>query len=196
MAGLGVFGGAFDPVHGGHVAIAACAKQALGLGRMLVVPSGNPPHKSHLVGAEHRLAMVRLAFAGTGCRVSDIEMRPGATGYSVDTLRGLRQANPRTPLWFVVGEDNLAQLPTWRDLPGIGQLCGIAVALRPGSGGPTPEAIKTAHEAGVRVVFLPLVGPDISSTQLRRELAAGNDVGRWCGPQVAAYIREHGLYRA
>jgi len=207
-ARLGVLGGTFDPPHVGHLALAEQAREQLRLDRVLFIPAGDPWRKSQraVTPAVHRLAMIRLAVAGNPAfAVDDSEVRRKGPTYSVDTLRELRaRLATADELYFVIGQDALADLPHWRDPAGIAALALIAVARRPfavlraGSEpveGPRADAEPPAlpFDASRLVrVEMPLI--DVSSTDLRARARAGRSLRYLVPDAVAAYIREKGLY--
>lgn len=199
---IGILGGTFDPPHLGHLLIAETARVALDLESVLFVPAGEPWLKSgqRITPACHRLQMVRLAVADNPhfC-VSDCEIqRTGAT-YTVDTLRELRGAYPAdTEFFFVVGSDVLDQFHRWKEPDEILALCRLAVIERPG--GPV-DGIEMLSErfpdAVASGVVVPVAGPrvDFSASELRRILAASQSVRYQVTDPVAAYIKQHELYR-
>jgi len=202
---VGVLGGTFDPIHLGHVAAAEGAARALGLSRVILVPAGAPPHKlvGPLASAADRLAMARLAVEGLdGLEVSDIETRREGPSYTVDTVRALaRGLGGGVGLFLLLGTDALRDLPTWRDVEGIFRVAGPAVVERPGSGEIDWEALGRSLPEGLvrraRANFVRLErGLDVSSTEVRRRLAAGESVSGLLARAVERYIREHGLYGA
>ena len=202
---VGVLGGTFDPVHLGHVAAAEGAARTLGLSRVIIVPAGVNPHKpvGPKAAAADRLAMARLAVEGVaGLEVSDVETRREGPSYTVDTVRELaREEGAGTGIFFLLGTDALRDLPTWRDVEGIFRVAEPAVVERPGAGEIDWEALSrslpgdVARRARANVVRLER-GIDVSSTEVRRRLAAGESVAGLLAPGVELYIREHGLYGA
>ncbi|MCL2434429.1 MAG: nicotinate-nicotinamide nucleotide adenylyltransferase, partial [Clostridia bacterium] len=98
-------------------------------------------------------------------------------------------------LWFIIGQDNLAQMPQWHDFTKLCGLCGFAAGLRPGCGtDPVLQAQKLREEYGARIVLLPFVGPDVSSTAIREMVLQGHDITPYVGENVANYIRKEKLY--
>jgi len=192
MTRVGVLGGTFDPVHVGHLILAEQAREQLRLDRVLFVPAGDPWRKAQrsVTPARHRLAMVRLAVAGNPAfEVDESEIRREGPTYTVETLRELRERlSPDDELFFIVGEDALADLPAWRDPAGIAALALIAVAPRQGVQAP---ALPFDASRLVRVE-MPFV--DISSTDLRERARAGRSLRYLVPDAVEAYIREKGLY--
>lgn len=190
---LGVMGGTFDPVHIGHLILAEQAREQLGLDSVRFIPAGDPWRKAHLdvTPAAHRLAMARLAVAGNPAfEVDDCEVvREGPT-YTVDTLLELRAGlADEDEVYFLAGNDALADLPNWRDPAGIAEAAYIAVAPREGY--ELPADLPFARERLVRL-SMPYVG--ISSTDLRVRARRGLSLRYLVPAAVEEYIREHGLY--
>lgn len=199
---LGVFGGSFDPVHYAHLLLAESCREQQQLDRVVFVPSAAPPHKRdrELTSAESRLAMLELAIAGhEPFTVSRCEVDRAGVNYTVDTLRHFRTEHPKAELFFVLGADMLLDLPTWRE---VGQVCELAtiVAVRragvaePDFGGLNgvvrPERIQWFREHQVE---MPALG--LSSTEIRRRVAAGRSIRYMTPRAVEKYIETHGLYR-
>ena len=131
---LGLFGGTFDPIHLGHLILAEQCREACGLDRVWLVVAGSPPHKpGGRTAVGHRLEMARIAIAGhPAFAVSDIEATRPGPHYSVETLESIRRDHPGDDLFFLIGADSLADLPTWREPERIAQLATIVVVNRPG----------------------------------------------------------------
>ena len=134
---LGLYGGAFNPIHRCHLLVAETAKARLGLDAVLFIPTGDPPHKpqSDVIPAAHRLEMVRLAIAPYPYfQVSDIETTRPAKSYTIDTLRELRTIQPAdTRFIFIIGLDAFNEIASWREPDSLLKLCEFAVVSRPGS---------------------------------------------------------------
>lgn len=192
-ARVGMFGGAFDPPHRAHVALARAAVRQLALDKLHVVPTGEAWHKDRaLTPAEHRLAMARLAFAGvTGVEVDDRELRRSGPTYSIDTLRELKAEHPQAELHLLMGEDQAAGFTQWRDWQEIARLAVLCVAGR-GTG----EGVAALRALpGVRVEALQLPQMPESATDIRRRLTAGQDITELVEPAVASYIESQHLYQ-
>jgi len=183
---LGILGGTFNPPHLGHLALARCALEQLGLERVLLVPSCVPPHKRAEAdpGPEHRLRMCELAVAGVpGLEACPLEVRRGGPSYTVDTLLALSSLHPEATLTLILGSDIARTLPSWQRPDELMALASIAVAAREGDAGPADGA-----------VHLDLPEVPISSSLVRARLAAGASLAGLVPPAVAAYIAEHSLY--
>ena len=131
---LGLFGGTFDPIHLGHLILAEQCRESCGLDRVWLIVAGSPPHKpGGRTAVGHRLEMARIAIAGhPAFAVSDIEATRPGPHYSVETLESIRRDHPGDDLFFLIGADSLADLPTWREPERIAQLATIVVVNRPG----------------------------------------------------------------
>lgn len=166
---LGVFGGTFDPPHVGHRIVAADLVAALALDRLLVVPAARPPHRTTALGAETRLALVRAAFAGEArIEVCDAEYRRDGPSWTVDTLEWIRRERNPARLFLVIGADQYEGFGGWRDPERILSLAELAV-MRRGGAGPEPDARFPFRPVDVTRV-------DLSSTEVRRRLAAGESI--------------------
>ena len=190
---VGMFGGAFDPPHRAHVALARAAVDQLSLDCLYVFPTGDAWHKTRkLTSAEHRLAMARLAFAGIAAvQVDDRELRRSGPTYSVDTLRELRAAHPQALLHLLMGEDQAAGFSRWHAWEEVARLAVLCVAGR-GTG----EGVAALRALpGVRVQGLVLPQMPESATDIRNRLTTGQDIAELVGPAVASYIETHHLYQ-
>jgi nicotinate-nucleotide adenylyltransferase len=193
--GLGILGGAFNPPHRGHVALARHALRELGLERVLLMPARLSPGKpvEDDPGPKHRLEMCRLAVAGVaGVRVCALELEREGPSYTVDTLRALHAAHPATALTFILGADVAATLPTWHEAQALPALARFAVALRVGG----PPITEASEAGGVTLVPLPMPMIEASSSLVRARVRRGEPVAELVGAEVASYIAAHGLYRA
>jgi nicotinate-nucleotide adenylyltransferase len=208
---VALLGGSFDPVHNGHLALAALFHTLLQPDELRVVVAGNPWQKAALgASAEQRCAMLELAFADAGIAVrldrQEIERR-GAT-YSIDTLRAVRaEIGPEAALVFLMGADQLRHLDSWRDWQQLSGLCHFAVASRPGYDLAALPPAVAAWLAGRRalpqelraspcgkVALVQDLSMDMSSTEVRAALQRGNNPGSLIPRVVLDYIQQHHLY--
>ena len=194
LARAGMFGGAFDPPHRAHVALARAAIAQLRLDRLFVFPTGDAWHKARtLTAAAHRLAMTRLAFAELPqVQVDERELRRAGPTYSVDTLRELQSEHPGAQLVLLMGEDQAAGFASWHAWQEIASLAVLCVAGRGSGAGIT--ALRALP--GVRVETLRLPAMPESATEIRARLTAGQDITDLVEPAVASYIESHHLYRS
>lgn len=185
---LGVYGGAYDPPHLGHLVAASDACEALGLDRLLWIPSAVHPLKPVRTAADVRLEMVRAAVAGDGRFVADgLELQRPGPSYTVDTLRELRAREPEAELFFLTGADNLRELPRWREPGEIARLATLAVLERAGEVLPADPPIPAVAVTVTRV--------DVSSTDIRRRVAAGQSIRYLVPEAVRTVIERERLYR-
>lgn len=194
---VGILGGTLDPVHNGHIGIALAAMDALALDRVLLLPAGDPPHKKRRTDKWVRMRMAALAAGGhPGLVASDMEIRRMGTTYTVDTLTLLSVEQPDVEWVYIVGADTLNKLDTWKEFARVSRLCTFAAVARPGCDEALTELrAKALSECyGTRVVILPVSGPKISSTQVRRRVAEGLPIDDIVPSSVADYIRQNGLY--
>jgi len=192
MKRVGMFGGSFDPVHNAHVALATLALEQLALDEVRWIPVGHPSQKTRrLSAAADREAMVRLAIEGEPRFVLDrIELRRRGVSYTLDTVRALASAEPGDEWVLILGHDQYATLHTWRDWRELVARVTLAVANRPdATTAPNPQIAQVPHQ----IVNLPMM--DISSTEVRRRVAAGESIANLVPPAVASYIERRQLYR-
>ena len=196
---VGVLGGTFDPVHLGHLIVAAELRHRLVLDRVIVAPAGRPPHKSarEVSDDAHRLAMLRLALAERPAfEVSAADMERDGPSYTADLLALLREELAPERFFFLMGNDSLRDLPTWHQPARIAELAELGVAARPGVLIDL-EAIERAVPAvrgRVHLVPTPLI--EIASRDIRRRVQQGEPITFQVPLAVERYIREHGLYRS
>lgn len=198
---IGLLGGTFDPIHIGHLVIAEEARLRMGLERVLFIPAGDQWMKAaDLVSpSDARVAMVRAAIADNPAfelSLVDVE-RPGPT-YSIDTLGLLRERlGPKADLFFILGQDALEQMPQWHRPQEMLRLCTLVALPRPGVPPPEWEALER-QLPGVRertrfLADAPQV--QVSATEVRRRIAAGESVRYLVPEAVMEVIRKRGLYK-
>ena len=200
MARIGLLGGTFNPPHIGHLVCAQEAWAQLGLDRVLLVPVFAPPHKEADgdPGVEVRVGLCEAAVAGDErLGVSRAEADVPGRSYTVDTLNRLHDARPEDQLTFIVGGDMAASLPLWREPQAILELCTIGAAARDGLG--REELLERLDTelpgAADRIRFFDMPRIDVSSTLIRRRVAAGEPVRYLIPDAVAAQIEREALYR-
>jgi nicotinate-nucleotide adenylyltransferase len=198
---IALFGGTFDPIHLGHTTVAQAAAQQLNAEKVIFIPAKISPLKGFFpfAGDEDRLHMIRLAIAGhPAFAVSDCELKRPAPSYTLDTVRQFqRDYGPEMAVHWLLGADSIADLVHWHKICELIDECHLTTMQRPGY---TPDFDRFAPLWGhARVAKLkkdaiqtPLI--DISSTEVRRRLAAGEDVRGMLDPAVIRYIRAHNLY--
>jgi nicotinate-nucleotide adenylyltransferase len=198
---VALFGGTFDPPHRGHLSAATAAAQAFQLDAILFAPVGVQPLKEGSTATPYadRLAMVELVCAtDPRFRASTIDApRPDLSpNYTVDTLATLQRQMPGATLFSIVGADSFLSLPQWRLPHRLLELAEWIVISRPGSPLDNLSALQLSPQEVARAHRIDTVHEDVSATELRRRLAAGEDCTALLTPAVAAYIRRHGLYRS
>jgi nicotinate-nucleotide adenylyltransferase len=214
---IGVFGGTFNPIHVCHLRIAARVRELVGLDRIVFVPASIPPHKAaDLAPAAHRLAMVKLAVTGwPGFETDDLELTREGPSYSADTMEIYRDRYPDAERYFLMGIDMFSTLSTWRDPHRLVAVCRLIVIGRQGTPfaglsdtpwlGDTSRSVLERLDSDLGEAVLDL-GPhipvclvkpspcDVSSTQIRRDLAAGRSVKKVLPAPVQSYILQNRLY--
>lgn len=184
---LAIFGGTFDPIHSAHLTVARQAAQEYQLDRVLFVPAARPPHKPDAgTPYEHRLRMVQLACEGQPLfEASDLESGSGIS-YSIDTIEKLQVGlAPGDQLYFLIGADAFAEIETWHRADDLIRSVDFIVVTRPGHDYVTPD--------GARVHRLDTLALPVSSSEIRRVIAAGKDPEE-LPPKVLDYIRANRLY--
>jgi len=195
-ARIGIFGGAFDPPHCAHRALARAALDHLVLDRLLIIPTGQAWHKTRtLTPAHHRLAMARLGFGDLPrVQVDPLEIERSGPSYTVETLRELKAAWPGAELFLLIGEDQARALTQWRDWQRLPEFATICVAERQDStrlgGAFVPPQPLEKH-----VLRLPLPPMPVSATEIRARLGAHQSVESLVFEPVARYIEHHHLYQ-
>lgn len=195
---VGLFGGAFDPPHRTHVALAQAAIDQLKLDVLHVVPTGHAWHKQRaLTVAEHRLEMCRLAFADLGCAVVDARetLRSGPT-YTIDTLHELKVEYPGAQIYLIMGDDQAKALATWHRAEELGRTAIICVASRAGVDTAASPADDPHLLHGRPHQRLQLPPSPLNATEIRDLLARGQSVAPLVFESVARYIAQHHLYQA
>lgn len=198
LKAYGIMGGTFDPIHNGHLLMAEAAMNQLALDEVLFIPDGDPPHKAELAPAEDRLKMVELAVAGRiGFRALDMEVRREGQTFTVDTLERLTADHPSDRFMYIVGADTLLVMETWRNFPRVASLLsGVACAPRVGVSAEAADRqrVNLKEKYNLNVSQLSMAPVDISSTEVRRMVARGLQIGRMVPQGVLEYIRERELY--
>lgn len=209
-----LFGGTFDPFHNGHLRMAIEVREALGLPRIVLLPSGHPPHKPRqpLSGEEHRLAMTSLAVDGlAGFEVSDRELRREGPSYSLTTVKEFGREEPGVDWLFVMGTDSFREIASWHRYEDLLAACDIVLLPRSGAPSPPllPEGLRIEKEdphcyswtgesylvPGGRKLYCPALPIlDISSRSIREKVRSGKRIRGLVPDAVGEYIAGHGLY--
>ena len=180
----GLFGGAFDPPHLGHVAVAQAAKRTFALPRLVVLVAAAPGHKGVEAPAEARLELARAAFPDEDVRL-DRHLR------TIDLLRAESFDDPL----FIVGADQFCDFPTWKEPEAVLELTRVAVAARPGFPRARLDAVLATLRQPARVVFFDVEPNPAASRDIRSVAAEGGPLDELVPPAVALLIEEGGLYR-
>jgi nicotinate-nucleotide adenylyltransferase len=182
---IGILGGTFDPVHNAHLAVAGKALEHAGVSSILWMPTGNPGYREPPVAsAQDRLAMLKLALDGKPhFSIDERELRPGASGYTFDSIASLKSERPQAKFVLIMGADQYEKRASWHRWAELEKLAGIAVVERPGAG---PSAGATT---------IPMAPSPVSASDIRARIGRGADVAGMVPAAVLNYIREKGLYR-
>jgi nicotinate-nucleotide adenylyltransferase len=200
---LGIFGGSFDPVHYGHLLLAEHCRETCRLDRVLFVPAATPPHKLEglCASSQQRVEMLKLAIAGYECfEVSTVELDRGGVSYTVDTLSDLRNEMPDAELFFLMGAESLADLPTWREPGTICKLATIVVVRRAGAPavdfGILSEFASSSRLEDFRAAQFETPIIELSSTDIRQRVANGASIRFRTSRAVEKYIESNRLYQS
>lgn len=195
---LGIFGGSFNPIHNGHIQLAAGMIEKLNLDRLLLIPVKMPPHKipGDFASPEQRMEMCRLAGEGIPrIEVSGIEISREGKSYTIDTLKQIKQLEPDAEIFLIIGGDMLLSFETWRDVPELLRLAVICAAPRDTDTRNLMVAKAKKLEAiGGRVILPELPVLELSSTAVRTLIAKGKSTAGMIPPKVEQYIAEQKLY--
>ncbi|MCL1922052.1 MAG: nicotinate-nucleotide adenylyltransferase [Kiritimatiellaeota bacterium] len=202
MRRIGIFGGSFNPIHNGHLLAMQSAVETVGLDKLLVTPCYVSPFKrgaQDMASGTDRMAMVQGAVAGDArFEPCWVELERGDVSYAVDTVRQLQARYPDARLSLVIGMDTLRDLHLWHKADELVTLCDVITVQRPGfDETPAPRdlgfPLDVAHRLLARIIRGRLC--EISSSEIRQRVAAGQPIRYLVPPAVEAYIREHGLYQ-
>lgn len=203
MQKIGIFGGTYNPPHVGHVNIVREFIRKYDLSKVLIIPTYTPPHKisPNLASAEDRLEMCRRTFVDEIFEISDIEIERKGKSYTYDTLCELCSHYEDADFYFLVGDDMLTTFHEWKNPKGILELCTVVASIR--SNDLTNKALldyvmqtyPEEYEAG-HFEFLCMEPLDLSSTEVRETVEAGNPIGDLVTPATREYIENRGLYHA
>ncbi len=193
---IGILGGAFDPPHNAHVAMAEAAVSQYHLDALHILPTGEAWHKPRgLSSGTHRAEMARLAFGHlAGVTVNEMELERQGPSYTIDTLLSLELKYPGAQFFLFVGEDQGKALGTWREIEEIARRAIICVAEREMSGGNCPPvSVVPSHNIPTQALKLPQLPH--SATEVRARVAQGQPIDALVPRTVALYIKRHHLYQ-
>jgi nicotinate-nucleotide adenylyltransferase len=203
---LGIFGGSFDPVHHGHLALARACQAQTGPDEVWFTPTAVQPLKQGGPQASdaQRVEMLKLAIESepaepgrprSDWRVCTLEIDRGGFSYTVDTLRQIHDELPEAELFFLMGADALRDVPHWKEPAEIFRLATPLVVSRPGADLPDLAALTPLCTKGTQPQRIEMQPIDASSSEIRRRIAASEPIDGLTAPAVVEYIQAHGLYR-
>lgn len=193
---IGIYGGAFDPVHNGHLLLAEMCREQCQLDEVWFVPTRRPPHKDfELTEGRHRVEMLKFAISGhRQFQVKTLELDREETSWTVDTLAAIKAQQPEATLFFLMGADSLRDLTTWKQPERIAQLATV-VAVNRGTQ-KSEEFLKGLAPSIVpRVRFVTMPGVALSATEVRERVKHRQSIRFMVPRAVEEYIAQHGLYR-
>jgi nicotinate-nucleotide adenylyltransferase len=194
---IGILGGTFNPIHYGHLRMASETAFVLNLDKVLFIPSANPPHKKkeYILSSGNRYEMTKLAIRGNQkFQISDLELKRKGTSYTIDTIIELKNIYKKAILYFIIGSDSLAEIPTWKDCRGLVGLCRFVVVERPGYDlVPIKKKFRNLF-GGKNPIFVGTQGLDISSTDIRNRVKERRPIKYLVPENIESYIKRKGLY--
>jgi nicotinate-nucleotide adenylyltransferase len=192
MEKIGILGGTFDPIHTGHLLVAQDAMGALALTRVIFVPAAVPPHKTgrRKTSARTRFEMVQLAVKGNSSfSVSDIEFKRSGPSFSIDTIAALKDEYSGNEFFFLIGEDNLRDIWSWKKPEQLFGLCEVVVIGRPGE-----KLVDQPAELPGNLTRLDIHRIELSSSEIRERLEKNLPIRYLVPPEVERYIYDNRLY--
>ncbi len=196
-ARIGIMGGTFDPIHWAHLLVAEESRAGFGLTKVIFVPAGQPPHKTdhRTSDAEHRYAMVVLATCSNpSFQVSRLEIGRAGPSYSADTIREFKKIyGPDVDIYFIAGADEVLDIQNWHEAEALPELARFVAVPRPGFDlAQLERQVPARFLARIELLQFPEI--DVSATEIRARVAAGESI-RYLVPEgVESYIRKYGLY--
>lgn len=191
---IGIFGGAFNPVHNGHLALAQQYKKELNLDKIIYIPTANPPHKtsSGLIAGEDRIAMLKLVVGND--EISDIEFNRQGKSYTYLTLQELKEVYPNDELFLIIGSDQFYYFENWYEFEGIMELATVVTGAREENEYQNMLEYKKEHKSLEKVIISSFDVVEISSSKIRDMIKNGEDISSVVPTAVTEYIKEHKLY--
>ena len=215
---VGLLGGTFDPIHNGHLDLAAKTAQLFELEEVVFIPVSQSPHKldDQPTTSLHRVAMIELALEQkTEFSIELLEIEKGGVSYTIDTLSHLKERDPEWELFLILGADAFLLMHTWKNFTDILELCHVLVSTRPGVKLEVPEkliqtlglnksqlenndlilpmTLSTRSDKTIRLYQIPT--QNISSREIRHKVETGKEIKNLLPPAVDHYIMHHRLYR-
>jgi nicotinate-nucleotide adenylyltransferase len=195
---LGIFGGSFDPVHNGHLALARACQEQAALDEIWFTPTATQPLKQSGPKATDadRLEMLRLAIADEPCwRICRLEIDRGGLSYTVETLRTIRNERPADDLFLLMGADALHELPHWKQPNEVFRVATPLVVRRSGEPEPDITRLRQLCPTANAPMLIDMPAIDISSSEIRRRRKSNEAIEPFVPPPVARYIQVARLYR-
>lgn len=193
----GIMGGSFNPIHNAHIRMAEDVMKALSLDKVIFIPTGIPPHKKiENIESYHRLEMTKLAVAGNDkFEVFDIEILNQGTSFTVDTVGKLKIVYPDIEFFFITGADSIIDIPKWKDPDRLMSLCKFVCVKRPNYTEDLESKIQDIiKKFGGEIIIVEGSMLDISSTQIRTMIKAGESIEDMVPKEVNRYIIDNKLY--
>lgn len=196
----GILGGTFNPIHNGHVDMALNIRDEFSLDKVMLLPSGDPPHKAdeHLATKQQRLHMAELCAFDHGClQVCDMEIKREGTTYTIDTMRELCAKHPQNDFHFIIGSDTLFELETWRSFPELCRMVQFVCVKRDEHDRLqiAGEIARLGREYRAMIFLSQYSGLYVSSSYIRKRVAEGKSIADFVPAPVEVYIHESGLYK-
>lgn len=194
---IGVFGGAFNPVHNGHLHLATCYVENLKLDKMIFIPTAISPHKpsDHLISGADRINMLNLALAGYDkYEVSDIEFKRAGKSYTYDTICELKKLYPKDDLFLIVGSDQYLYFQNWYRADDILKEVTLCTACREADELKKLAQFKDMYSNMKNSIISSFDAVIVSSSQIRENVHASKDISDFVPEKVEKYIGEHKLY--
>ena len=191
---IAVFGGTFNPPHIGHVEICEklLAAKQYGIEKIIIMPCGNPPHKTALTGVRHRMNMCRLAFDMPKVEISGYEADKPDISYTYLTLEHIKKEYGAKP-YYIAGGDSMRDMRFWKEPRRVAENCEIIAVGRTYTSGAEQAAAEFKKEFGAAVRFSDIAVPDVSSTEIRILNSCGLDIQKLTGAAVAGYIKGNNI---
>ncbi|MFA5384552.1 MAG: nicotinate-nucleotide adenylyltransferase [Eubacteriales bacterium] len=200
MKRIGIMGGAFDPVHYGHLVAAEGARCHFNLDKVIFVPAGSPPHKipKQISGANHRLVMTCLAVSSNPFfTVSAIEIEREGKSYTIDTVREISGLCRDADIYFITGADAVLEILSWKNVLELLSMCFIIAATRPGYKLVSLKEVLPglSDDELKKIIIMEVPALAISSTDIRQRILDGKPIKYLLPENVEKYIMEHSLYK-
>lgn len=194
---VGILGGTFDPPHNGHVDMCCRVKQEFALDEVCMMPSGTPPHKRGITPKEMRLRMTRMCAERAGIGVLDIEVKRTGYSYTADTIEALREKNPETEYFFIIGADTVFELCSWHEFEHLLKIAKLICVRRQNNDllKLSAEISRLKWDYGAQILLSDYTGLYVSSSYIRERSEKGRSIEGLVPKEVEEYIIANGLYR-